>query len=171
MSEPESESPYSGAFGPKTRRLSRESTAASPKATAEPSVGQQPPKSFKSPYSGSFKGTSDSDSESSDDDSTARPASAKRGSSRQLRTQRANARSATTAASDGALRHMMCHLFMANVILVLVALLWVDRGAFTPIAAASMVLVVAGFDALAPLWKSPLLSLLLLTASTAALML
>eukprot|EP00966_Prymnesium_polylepis_P095407 2209917-Prymnesium_polylepis.1 len=60
------------------RRRSRESTEPSPKAIAEPSVR---PKSSKSPYSGSFKGTSDSDSGSSDDDAKARTAPAKRGSS------------------------------------------------------------------------------------------
>ena len=66
--------------------------------------------------------------------------------------------STASDASDSALRHMMCHLLMGNVILVLVALLWMDRGALAPIAAAclnatpvSTALGVASFDSLAPL--------------------
>eukprot|EP00966_Prymnesium_polylepis_P305916 7069460-Prymnesium_polylepis.1 len=51
---------------------------------------QKPSRSAKSPYSGTFKGSSGSDSESPHDDSSA--ASAKRGSSRKLRAQRTDGR-------------------------------------------------------------------------------
>eukprot|EP00966_Prymnesium_polylepis_P255384 5900299-Prymnesium_polylepis.1 len=62
---------------------------------------------------------------------------------------------------------------MANIIVVLAALLWMDRGTLLPLASAhscappaAATLVCMGLDAV---WSSPLLSLLLLTAATASL--
>ena len=162
----DSESPYKGDFAPKASR--RASARAAPVSEPPPS---RPSKSSKSPYSGTFKGSSDSNSTSSDSDSAERvaPAKPKRGSSKRLRSQRAKS---LPTGSDSTLRHMMGHLLLANIIVVLAALLWMDRGALLPFALAhscvppaSAAFACAGLDAL---WSSPLLSLFVLATTTVA---
>jgi hypothetical protein len=171
----ESGSPYKGAFAPKERRQSGllPNPAVPSDEQPPPKPPSKSPKSAKTPYTGTFKESSSS--ESGDSGSTARVTATKRGSSKQPRAPRAGSSSTASDASDSALRHMMCHLLMANVIVILAALLWMDRGALAPFALArscvppaAATLVRAGLDAM---WSSRLLVLLLLTVATAPLVL
>ena len=175
QSSSDSESPYKGEFAPKPRRRSsrRDAPPSPPPEPVKPP--SKPVKTPKSPYSGSFKEADDSESTSSDDDVMPRSVSAKRGSSKRLRQQRAGLRTSRSDASDSSLRHMMGHLLMANVIVILAALLWMDRGTLpppalerSPLRHAAVALACWGANTF---WTSPLLALLLLIASSASLML